>query len=266
MSGSNRELDIIQSAQQRALTVDLPSPQLTRFFVAFGRRNYRAFPWRARRTSVFGVLIAEVLLKQTKADDVVPIWHALLKKFPTPERLRQAPRRLLSSLLRPLGLQNQRAGALRDLASSLVNKHDGNVPETLPELLALPHVGMYTACAVRSFAFHARVPIVDSNIVRFFTRFTGIVLPRDVRRAPDAWSLAWAVLPRHSVALHNYGLLDFTGLVCTPRAPRCASCGLLNECAFGQSSGSELPSTATEKIPRVAGQRRASDKGLPSPA
>ncbi len=240
--------------------------QLRRFFAWFARTHYRPFPWRSSSTTPFGILIAEVLLRQTKADDVVPVWRELMRRFPTPDRLRRVSNRVLAAALRPLGLQNQRAGALRALAATLVRKHDGGVPRSLAELLALPHVGMYSASAVHSFAFGARVPIVDSNIIRFLARLTGIALPRDVRRSPSAWSLAWAALPRRNIALHNYGLLDFTGLVCTPRAPRCPECGLRMHCAFAQRRGADLPAvTAPGQRVVPLGSDAAVGRDLPSP-
>ncbi|MBI4907603.1 MAG: hypothetical protein HY820_28525 [Acidobacteria bacterium] len=171
-------------------------------------------------------------MRQTKGDDVVGPWLALMAKYPDASRLSRAREGTLKRILQPLGLQNQRARALREIALALVAWHQGRVPLTLQELLRLPHVGMYAATAVSCFAFGERLPIVDANILRVFRRITGVNLKRDLRRSPEAWSLAWSILPRKA-SEHNYGMLDFSALVCSPTKPRCEVCELRAICAYG---------------------------------
>jgi A/G-specific adenine glycosylase len=106
--------------------------------------------------------------------------------------------------------------------------------------LSIPHVGLYTATAVACFAFHERLPIVDANILRVLGRIHGIKFGADLRRAPGAWALAWAILPKSNPELHNYGLLDFAGQVCTFRNPRCGCCPLQRNCCFGRESATKV--------------------------
>jgi A/G-specific adenine glycosylase len=67
-----------------------------------------------------------------------------------------------------------RTKELRVLARELVDKYGGQVPANLKMLLALPGVGDYSARAVLSFAFDQDIPIVDTNVARFFYRLFGI--------------------------------------------------------------------------------------------
>src|SRR5437016_1455006 len=89
--------------------------RLKRFFVSYARRNFRNFPWRAPKTSAFGLLLAELLLAQTKAEDVARIWPRLVSTYPTPKHLSQARLSSLRGLVKSLGLQNQRAKALHNV-------------------------------------------------------------------------------------------------------------------------------------------------------
>jgi DNA (cytosine-5)-methyltransferase 1 len=211
-----------------------PPPFLQGFFLKYAKKHYRHLPWRRPKVSPFAFLIAEFLLKQTKAEDVARVWPELVRRFPSAERLNKAPKRELLNILRPLGLQNQRAASLRNLSRALLVNFDGNVPSETELLLSLPGVGLYTAAAVRCFKFGKRAPIVDANVLRILARITGIDYGSDLRRSEGAWALAWALLPRCDCDKHNYGILDFAARVCNT-TPDCGLCPLRRNCAFGIS-------------------------------
>lgn len=213
-----------------------PPDFLKGFFLKYSTKHYRRLPWRRKSVPAFQLLMAEFLLKQTKAQDVARVWPALMQRYPTAKRLRKAWRRDLLRILRPLGLQNQRAASLVRLAGALVDRFGGTVPADMDSLLRLPGVGLYTAAAVRSFKFGERVPIVDANVLRVFARITGTPRGSDLRRSEDAWALAWALLPSLSCARHNYGILDFAADLCT-KIPNCARCPLRRSCAFALTNG-----------------------------
>lgn len=215
------------------------SADLRQFFWRYYERNGRDFPWRRKCISAFCLLVAEILLKQTKADDVVPVWLGLLDRYPTPARLASAWKASLLRILEPLGLQRQRYVALTSMAKAIVAEFSGKVPREIDDLLGLPYVGLYSACALTCFCHGVRVPIVDANILRVLGRLTGDDFGRDLRRNHDVWALAWAILPRERFAAHNYGLLDFSALVCTARNPACTCCVLLLRCVYGQSKTHE---------------------------
>jgi len=206
------------------------------FFINWFLKNGRSFPWRYPDTNPFGILMTEMLLRQTRAGNVAKIWTNFTRDFPTHEALLQTPRRQLVSRLHILGFSNQRASALKAAAEWIRQKHKGEVPDNLEELLKIPHIGPYSARAVLCFAFNKKVEIVDTNVLRFFSRYFGISLPADIRRAPEAWEIARAILPRgnKNTQMHNYGLLDFTGEICKSGTPKCSACPLANSCAFNQ--------------------------------
>lgn len=211
-----------------------PPACLKTFFAEFARENIRDFPWRRDDVDPYELLVAEVLLKQTRAGDVVPVWRRVLELAPSAGELARAEEEALRNILETIGLQNQRSAALRSLGVALEERHGGAVPSELEALLALPHVGVYTSCALSCFGFGKQVPIVDANILRVLGRITGQDLGRDVRREREAWVLAWHILPDGEAALHNYGLLDFSALVCKPRTPDCEACDLSRECQYPQ--------------------------------
>ncbi len=229
---AHSEIRLLVGSRSQEATVSLPR-RLKRFFSDFERTNARKFPWRSRRTSAYQMLVAEVLLRQTKAPDVVKVWRLLITTYPTPAALSRAGIHALRGLLKPLGLGNQRATALKEISAAVVSEFQGRIPRSLETLLSIPHMGLYAACALLSFKYGMSTPIVDSNILRVFGRITGKDLGKDLRRNQAAWSLAWSILPARRAALHNYGLLDFSALICKPRAPLCGECPLIRSCRYG---------------------------------
>jgi A/G-specific adenine glycosylase len=215
----------------------VPPPKFLKgFFLKYAGKNHRRLPWRRATVSAFQLLIAEFLLKQTKADDVANVWPELVRRFPSAKRLGNARKADLLTILRPLGLQNQRAVSLIRLAKALLAKFDGEVPEDVQSLLTLPGVGLYTAAAVCSFKFGKHVPIVDANVLRVFGRVTGADYGSDLRRSEPAWTLAWALLPGAGCDKHNYGILDFAAQICAA-TPACGRCPLKRNCRFAISRG-----------------------------
>lgn len=202
-------------------------------FRRFYRRHGRDFPWRHQRTVPFGIVVVEMLLRQTRAIQVAAIWPTLLERYPGPAELAAADPAELYALLAPLGLGQQRVQALQEMSAALVKQHRGHVPRKVNTLASLPHVGLYAAHATACFAFGQRVPVVDANVLRVLGRLFGEAFKPDNRRSPAAWELARVILPvKGSAREHNYGLLDFSALICTPGKPLCRECPLNGQCVW----------------------------------
>ena len=199
------------------------------FFANWFKMRGRSFPWREEDVSPFGILLAEVLLKQTRAEMVAAVWPALYRKYPNAASLESASADVLHPRISCLGFGRQRVTALRQL-SAAINKA-GGLPAQPADLMKLPFVGIYSAHAVACFAFGQRVPVVDLSIVRVLSRLAGIEPPGDIRRAPEVWEIAQTLLPDKEVKEHNYGLLDFAADMCKARSPRCDECPVAPSCA-----------------------------------
>lgn len=194
-------------------------------------RNHRSFPWRHPETSPFGVLLAEMLLRRTRADVVGRVWPQLVSQYPSPQSLATANPQDIKQLLHPLGFAEMRSQALVTMAREIGAQYGGAVPRTADRLAALPHVGPYAANALASFAYGARAPVVDANVVRIYTRFFALEgLPANAYRSRAFWRLAARALPIQRVRDFNYALLDLGALVCRPTRPRCSDCPLVRSC------------------------------------
>jgi A/G-specific adenine glycosylase len=203
----------------------VPHDRLSADVLAWGDRHRRDLPWRRTRDP-WAVLVAEVMLQQTQVARVVPRWEAFLDELPTPAVCASEP--LAAVLERWQGLGYPRRGRNLWLAAQrCVERHEGRLPDTLPELLDLPGVGPYTARAVLVFALEQPVGVVDTNIARVLARVAGERLtPRRAQAAADAW------VPPEASWAWNQTLMDVGASCCRPSVPQCGQCPLRRHCAW----------------------------------
>ncbi len=195
--------------------------------------NGRKYPWRETRDP-FKILMAEMMLRRTKADQVKGVYQQLVKKYPDIESLANARSQSIHKILYPLGLK-WRTPAFRLVAREIKKKYRCQVPDTREELLTLPGVGDYVAGAVLSIAYGKREWIVDSNIVRLFRRYFGVRTSKEGRRDKHIKEIARSYSSGRNPRKANLAILDFTALVCSPRGPNCVKCPLRRTCRYLQS-------------------------------
>lgn len=191
----------------------------------------RPLPWRRPGTSAYAVLVSEVMLQQTPVARVTPVYDAWLERWPTAAALAAADPGDVLRLWGRLGYP-RRALRLQAAAQACVERHDGELPTDLAELLALPGVGAYTARAVAVFAFGQRHPVVDTNVRRVVARaHEGLA---DAPVAARDLALVEGLLPADEAAagVVSIALMELGALVCTARTPACEACPVARPCAW----------------------------------
>lgn len=190
----------------------------------------RAYPWR-KTGDPFKILIAEMMLRRTKAEQVEDVYNRFLNKYPDVNSLAQAEEQEMTAILYPLGLQ-WRIPAFKFVAREIRERYAGEVPNTREKLAMLPGVGDYVAGALLSIAYGREEWIVDSNVVRLFKRYFGVKTSKEGRRDKHIVNMAkiyaGGVDPRKA----NLALIDFSALVCKPRLPDCGNCLLKPDCRY----------------------------------
>lgn len=200
--------------------------------LAWDARYRRIFPWRATENP-FYIMIAELMLRRTQAQQVVKVYEDFIKKFPDARTLSDAPPNKVETTLFPLGLA-WRVSAFQLIARILVEQYNGEVPANYDALVALPGIGDYVASAVCCFAFGQAVIIVDTNTVRVLGRLFNIPTHAESRRRKPVRVLLQSLLNQKNPKSYNYAMLDLAALICTPANPKCQVCPLLSYCATGQ--------------------------------
>jgi A/G-specific adenine glycosylase len=195
--------------------------------------NGRDLPWRRPGFTAWGSLVSEFMLQQTPVARVVPKLEEWLERWPTPAALAAATPGDAVRAWDRLGYP-RRALNLHASAVAIVERHGGEVPETIEELLALPGVGDYTARAVAVFALGQRHPVVDINIRRVIARAVhGNAEPGPSSSKRDLADMD-AVLPRNDAAARvtNVAVMELGALICTARSPKCEACPIAGLCAW----------------------------------
>lgn len=191
--------------------------------------NHRSYPWRTTR-NWFHLLMAEMMLRRTRADQVLPAYLAFTDRFSTASEAAAAPHEV-SRILSPLGLQWRNDAVLSTLAYL---KDNLAVRRLSPEvnLRSVPGVGDYSEGMIRSILFGERRPAIDVNVVRVLARFLGVPLKGEMRRTPWAMERAAYLADCARTAAVNLALIDFGALICRPSSPLCGGCPLRRSCAY----------------------------------
>lgn len=189
----------------------------------------RSFPWR-NGTDPWRVLLAEICLHRTRAEQVVPVYEELCQIAPTPQAT-LAHADAVRHAMRSLGLR-WRVDLLIDMARVIIESHGGQVPSTLGQLLSLPGVGDYVANAVLVFAFGENAILVDTNTTRIVRRVRGLTKVTRWHLRSEIYDLAGGT---GADAGFNYALLDLAAIVCLPKTPRCQECAVRAHCSAYRS-------------------------------
>lgn len=195
--------------------------------------NARDLPWREPDTSPWGVLVSEVMLQQTPVVRVEPAWREWMSRWPSPTALAwSSPGEAIHAWGR-LGYP-RRALRLHAAAVAIVERHDGDVPDTSAELLALPGVGTYTAAAVSAFAFGRRSTVVDTNVRRVLARIVSGAAQAGPCLVRAEMNLATALVPddARDARTWNVSLMELGAVVCLARSPQCSCCPVSDLCAW----------------------------------
>ncbi len=217
-------------ADEPAVDVD---PAFRRTFqdrvVRWYRRSGRDLPWRSL-TSPYQVAVSEILLQQTQAARVAPVFEEFVARWPSVQDLHQATLEDVKALTDPLGY-HIRGTWLKEMARIVVEQHGGRMPATLEALRELPGLGPYAAAAVYVFGLRRRAALLDTNIARVLTRAVGLPAEgsvyRDNRRLRH---LAEQLVPARRHYDYHQGLMDLGATVCLSRSPRCSRCPLRRVC------------------------------------
>ena len=192
----------------------------------------RELPWRDPGAGPWSVMVSEFMLQQTPVVRVLPVHERWLERWPTPGDLAaERPGEAVRAWGR-LGYP-RRALRLHAAATAIVEHHDGEVPNSYEDLIALPGVGDYTAAAIAVFAHGMRHAVLDTNVRRVLARvasareFPGPSVTRAER------SLAESLLPAEdpTAATWSVALMELGALVCTARVARCDVCPVAGVCA-----------------------------------
>jgi endonuclease-3 len=179
-------------------------------------------------TSVFELLIAVVLSAQATDKGVNKATDKLFSLANTPRDILNLGEAGLKEHIKTIGLFNSKATHVITLCAQLLDKHEGEVPETREELEALAGVGRKTANVILNTAFGQPTIAVDTHIFRLANR-TGMAPGKTVLEVER--KLDKHVAKKHKKDAHHLLILHGR-YTCIARKPRCQSCVIEDLCEF----------------------------------
>jgi endonuclease-3 len=171
--------------------------------------------------------VATILSAQCTDKRVNMVTPHLFARWPGPAALARAPQPELEAVIRTTGFFRAKAKSLLGCSRALVDRHGGEVPRTLADLVKLPGVGRKTANVVLGSGFGIVSGVVVDTHVGRITRRLGLTREADAVRAER--DLIAVVPERHWIAF-SHRLIEHGRTVCTARAPRCDGCPLAAVC------------------------------------
>ena len=196
-------------------------------------RNSRKYPWR-KTGNWFHLLMAEMMLRRTKADQVLPVYKIFTEQFKTPSEAASLPASDFKKMMHPLGL-SWRSLQMQETINYLKDNYSKRQPEKSDNLKNIPGVGDYANAMLRNKLFNERCAAVDSNVVRFLSRLAGIAYHPENRRKYFIKTAADSLMNSKRSFDLNLAILDYTALVCKIKKPLCLKCSFKELCRYGGS-------------------------------
>ncbi|TDR40461.1 A/G-specific DNA-adenine glycosylase [Tahibacter aquaticus] len=214
------------------------APRLLHWFDHHGRKH---LPWQTPRTP-YRVWLSEIMLQQTQVATVVGYFERFVAALPDLSALAAAPQDQVLGLWSGLGYYS-RARNLHKAAKLCMSRHDGELPQDLDALAALPGIGRSTAGAIMAQAWGLRCAILDGNVKRVLSRYHGVEgWPGSTATARTLWQHAETNTPQQRVADYTQAIMDLGATVCVRSRPRCGVCPLRDDCvALRDNLTTQLP-------------------------
>lgn len=177
--------------------------------------------------NAFELVVATVLSAQSTDVAVNKITPDLFKKYPTAKAMAKATYEDIEAIINRIGMFRMKTKSLMGLSKRLVEKHGGEVPQTLAELVELPGVGRKTANVVLGVAFQkSEGVVVDTHVQRISQRlgWTKHTEPVDIEQD------LMKVIPKPEWDRVSHVLIFHGRRICFARKPNCEGCPVNDAC------------------------------------
>jgi len=205
----------------------LPPADVESIFAAFERHNPEP-KGELTYANAFTLLVAVVLSAQATDAGVNKATPTLFELAPTPAAMVALGQARIEELIKTIGLYRTKAKNVFALSQLLIERHNGEVPDTREALEALPGVGRKTANVVLNIFFKQPTIAVDTHLFRVGNR-TGLAPGANPLQVELALLKA---VPEHYLLHAHHWLILHGRYVCKARKPECWHCIIAEWCRF----------------------------------
>lgn len=219
----------------------------SRILAWFDQNGRKDLPWQHNKTP-YRVWVSEIMLQQTQVKTVIPYYERFMQRFPDVIALADAQQDEVLHHWTGLGYY-ARARNLQKAAQKIRDKHNGEFPTDIEEVVALPGIGRSTAGAVLSIAAGQSHSILDGNVKRVLARAFAVEgWPGNKAVENALWEYADNLTPKARTADYTQAMMDMGATLCTRSKPACDQCPLQSQClAYAQGRQSEFPGKKPKK-------------------
>ena len=185
----------------------------------------------------YELLVAVILSAQCTDKRVNMTTPAIFAVYPDAEHLSKATFEELQPIIKSISFANNKAKHLIGMAQQLVTNYNGNVPDTVDELVKLPGVGRKTANVITSVIYNQPNMAVDTHVFRVSAR---IGLTVNAKTPLDAEKQLITYIPKELVHIAHHWLILHGRYVCVARSPKCDICGIQAACKYYTAKKKEL--------------------------
>ena len=175
------------------------------------------------------LLVATVLSAQCTDERVNKVTRDLFRKYRSAEDYARADVAALEEDIRPTGFFRNKAKAIKGFCTDLWEKFNGELPNTLEDLVSLPGIGRKTANLVLGEAFGIPGIVVDTHVLRL-SRLIGLTKNTDATKVEFD---LMEVVPKDQWIRFSNLLILHSRAVCIARRPKHGECKILNLCDEG---------------------------------
>ncbi|MGN1345492.1 MAG: endonuclease III domain-containing protein [Eubacteriales bacterium] len=184
--------------------------------------TYEGDPWR--------LLVMARLSAQCTDERVNLVAGPLFEAFPDVYAMAEAEIEKVEALVRPCGLYHTKAESIIAAAKRIVERHEGQVPRTMDELLALPGIGRKIANLVLGDLYGIPGIVADTHCIRINGRIG--FYDTDLRDPVKVERILADIVPPAEQSAYCHRMVLFGREYCSARSPRCADCPIADECGF----------------------------------
>ena len=174
----------------------------------------------------YTILMATLLSLRTKDENTARVCRELFLVADTPQRMLAISIDNLEMMVKPTGMYRKKAGVLKEVSQTLINRFNSSVPSRKNELLSIRGVGEKTANIVLNNAFHIPTIAVDTHVHRI-PNMLGFI---ETITEKETSKMLCEKVPKEYWDRLNFTIVSFGQTICLPRNPKCEICPIVRYC------------------------------------
>ncbi len=180
----------------------------------------------------YELLVAVVLSAQCTDERVNKVTAVLFEQYNTPQKMLTLTQEELEKYIFSCGFYRMKAEHILSATKDILEKYDGEVPQTIEELTTLAGVGKKTANVVYAVAFGGDAIAVDTHVFRVSNRL-GLAKGNTPIKVEEGLQ---KVIPKEDWSSAHHWLIWHGRKICHSRKPDCERCPLIDLCDYAKEN------------------------------